>query len=382
MGFFYSGGGERTVINQAKGLEKKGHQVKVYAPIIEEEHFPEPAKEIEFIKISKKIPETAPLKTALKMIESSIRVPVEEFRDRDVLIAHGQPSNWIAYKVAKKLDTPYVAYLHQANRFLHPREIDQKTGWNTDPSLTLLNLLHKNNPMIDKLDKLSITSSKLILTNSNWIRCKILNAYERNSVICYPGVNKEKFTPKNSAPEKMILTTNRHIPQKRIDYLIQCINKITPEQPDIQCIITGDPTSYTETLHKLTSKLGLEKNIKFTGRLTSDQLVSTYQKAYTYGYTSPEEDFGLGPLEAAACKVPAIVWDHAGPRETVINGKTGYRITPYDVNEMAKKHIQLLDDLHLRDKLGENARRHIEKRFTWENHCNRLEQILKKVLAG
>ena len=68
MGFFYSGGGERTVLNQAKGLMKKGHQVKVYAPIIAKDCFPELAKDVELVKISNNIPESAPLKTALKMI--------------------------------------------------------------------------------------------------------------------------------------------------------------------------------------------------------------------------------------------------------------------------------------------------------------------------
>ncbi|MFH1180234.1 MAG: glycosyltransferase family 4 protein [Candidatus Bathyarchaeota archaeon] len=380
MGFFYSGGGERTVLNQAKGLEKKGHQVKVYTPIIEENCFPELRKDIEVIQISNKVPESTPFKTALKMIESSLRVPIKEFRDRDILIAHGQPSNWIAYQVSKKTAIPYISYLHQANRFLHPREIDQKTGWSTDPSLALLNTLHKNNAVISKLDNLSITTSRIILTNSNWIRGKILQAYQKNSVICYPGVDKEKFNPSKKKPENKILTTNRHIPQKRIDYLIKCVKQISVEYPEIECIITGETTSHTRELKEITSKLRLEKNVTFTGKLSSEQLVSTYQSAYTYGYTSQEEDFGLGPLEAAACNVPSIVWDYAGPRETEINGKTGYRIRPYDLDEMAKKHIQLLGDPDLREKLGKNARKHIENRFTWETHCNRLEQVMEKVL--
>ena len=380
MGFFYSGGGERTVLNQAKGLQKNGHQVKVYSPIIEEDCFPEPANDIEFINIARKIPESSPLKTALKMIESSIITPVKPFEDREILIAHGQPSNWIAYRVSKKTKIPYVSYLHQANRFLHPRNIDQKVGWNTDPSLTILNYLHKKNPIVEKLDNLSITTSRNILTNSNWIRLKILQAYQRNSIICYPGVNKDKFKPNHKKPDKTILTTNRHIPQKRIDYLIKCIKLISSEYPDVKCRITGEPTAHTKELIQTVSKLSLKNNVTFTGRLSSEKLISEYQNAYTYGYTSPEEDFGLGPLEAAACGVPSIVWDYAGPRETVINGKTGYRVKPYDVSIMAKKHIQLLGDRKHREKMGKNARKHVENRFTWMQHCSRLEKVLENAL--
>jgi len=381
MGFFYSGGGERTVLNQAKGLMKKGHEVKVYAPIISADCFPELSKDVELVPISNNVPESAPLKTALKMIDSSIQPPCQEFKDRDILIAHGQPSNWIAYKVTKKTGTPYISYLHQANRFLHPRKIDQKTGWKDDPSLAFLNMIHQHNSVIKKLDKISITSSRLILANSNWIRQQIQQAYQKNSVICYPGVDKHKFTPIKKSTRQYILTTNRHIPQKRIDYLLQCIKKIKKKHPTVQCKITGEPTPHTRELKELTTKLHIQENVTFTGKLTSKKLIQTYQNAYTYAYTSPEEDFGLGPLEAGACSIPSIVWDHAGPRETVINGKTGYRVKPYDLDEMTQRHVELLDNPDLREKMGVNAHKHVNEKFTWEHHCERLERVLENIVV-
>lgn len=382
MGFFYSGGGERTVLSQAKGLTKLGHQVKVYAPIIEQDCFPELAKKVELIQLSNGITDKLPLKTAAKMIDTSLRTPSRGFKDRDIIIAHGQPSNWIAYNVSKKTGIPYVSYLHQANRLLHPREIDKKTGWSTDPSLSFLSLLHKNPGLIKRLDSVSIISARVILTNSNWIRRQIQSAYHQNSVICYPGVDHEKFKPRKRTTEPYILTTNRHIPQKRIDYLLYCIKKIKETIPDIKCKITGEPTTHTKELEKLTVKLKITENTNFTGKLTSNQLISAYQNAYTYAYTSPEEDFGLGPVEAAACATPSIVWDHAGPRETVVHQKTGYRIKPYDLNLMAEKHIELLRNKHTRDKMGENARKHVETRFSWRNHCDRVEKVLEKVLEN
>ncbi len=382
MGFFYSGGGERTVLSQAKGLTELGHQVKVYAPIIEQDCFPELAREVELVQLSNGVTDKLPLKTAAKMIDTSLRTPCKAFKDRDILIAHGQPSNWIAYNISRKTGIPYVSYLHQANRLLHPREIDKKTGWNTDPSLVFLNLLHKSPVPIKKLDNLSITYSRIVLTNSNWIRRQIQRAYQLNSVICYPGVDHNKFRPKRRTAQPYILTTNRHIPQKRIDYLLHCIKQVKEKIPDIRCKITGEATNHTTELETLADKLGITENIEFTGKLTSSQLISAYQNAYTYAYTSPEEDFGLGPVEAAACGTPSVVWDHAGPRETVIDGKTGYRVKPYDLWLMAEKHVTLLQDKRLRDKLGQAARKHAESKFTWEIHCNRVEKVLETILEN
>ena len=314
------------------------------------------------------------------MIDSSIQPPTKEFREDEILLAHGQPSNWIAYRVSQKTSKPYVSYLHQANRFLHPREVDRKTGWKIDPSLAFLNLLHKGNSVIKKLDNISIQSSKIILTNSNWIRRQIQRAYHKNSVICYPGVDNIRFMPTAKPSKKYILTTNRHIPQKRIDYLLSCINKIKRKYPEIKCKITGEYTSHTRELKEIQSKLHLEKNVTFTGKLSAEKLISAYQNASIYAYTSPEEDFGLGPLEAAACSIPSIVWNHAGPRETVINGKTGFRIKPYDLEKMTEKHLLLLENPDLRDQMGKNALKHIKSKFTWEHHCDRLEKVLETTL--
>ena len=41
MGFFYNGGGERTVLNEAIGLTERGHQVSVHAPIVTKDCFPD-----------------------------------------------------------------------------------------------------------------------------------------------------------------------------------------------------------------------------------------------------------------------------------------------------------------------------------------------------
>ncbi len=41
MGFFYSGGGERTVLKQARYLGEMGHNVEIYAPVINESCFPD-----------------------------------------------------------------------------------------------------------------------------------------------------------------------------------------------------------------------------------------------------------------------------------------------------------------------------------------------------
>jgi len=125
-------------------------------------------------------------------------------------------------------------------------------------------------------------------------------------------------------------------------------------------------------------RLKITESIIFTDQVSEKKLVDLYRNAYVFTYTSPEEDFGLGPLEAGACGVPSIVWDHAGPRETVIDGETGFRVKPYDVLEMAERHLQLLDKPELRQKMGHQAASHVKERFSWMNHIDIIEKTLEK----
>ncbi len=47
MGFFYSGGGEKLVLREALELRRRGHQVTVYAPIVDRAAcFPELTDEV------------------------------------------------------------------------------------------------------------------------------------------------------------------------------------------------------------------------------------------------------------------------------------------------------------------------------------------------
>ena len=142
------------------------------------------------------------------------------------------------------------------------------------------------------------------------------------------------------------------------------------------CFLTGSYTKYTCQLKEYVSKLNLSKNVIFTNNLKEYDLLNMYRQAYIYAYTSPEEDFGLGPIEAGACGVPSIVWDHAGPRETVVDGETGYRIPPYDIEAMVEKQRMLLDDFALRLRLGDQAHTFVKKHFSWEKHIDKIDTVL------
>ena len=383
MGFFYSGGGERTVLSEALELGERGVDVTVYAPTVNRACFPELMERVKVVEFNRQLPRGIPVRDFLGMTYSSINVPYGKLKHLDLIIAHGQPSNWIAYNIRKRYRIPYISYLHQVNRLLYPRNVDRDKGWNTNRDIMMLEIMHKNTAIMKKLDKVSVKGADRILTNSNWIKTQIKQTYREESVVCYPGVNENQFHPQEDDrpdSERYILSTNRHYPQKRLDYLILMMAEIIKHYPKLPCFITGGFTNYTREVMNLVHKTGLKDNIQFTGIINSMELAQKYRESYLYTYTSPEEDLGLGPLEAASSGVPSVVWDHAGPKETVIDNHTGLRATPYDLSEFVEKHLRLLENKKLRDKLGRNARNHVLEKFTWEKHGNQLMNMISSLI--
>lgn len=382
MGLFYNGGGERTVLNEALGLQARGHEVVIFCPTVTSNCFPELVKKAVVKEICWWISQDTPGRDAIGMFLSSLMSPVlaKNFRKFDIILAHSQPSNWLAYQVKRKYGIPYVGYLHQTNRFLYPRKIDLITGWSSDLNMELLYQLHRMKSLIRRLDAISIKFADQVLVNSEWIRKKVNTCYNLDPEVCYPGVNVLPFQHQSNyddvLKEPFLLSTNRHYPQKGLHLLIKCLKMLVVEYPSIMCFLTGSYTKYTRQLKEYVSKLSLSKNVIFTNNLKEYDLHNLYRQAYIYAYTSPEEDFGLGPIEAGACGVPSIVWDHAGPRETVVDGETGFRVPPYNIEGMVEKQRMLLDDVALRLRLGDQAHKFVKEHFSWEKHIDKIEMIL------
>ena len=389
FGFMYSGGGERTAIYEYLLLKKRGYDVTCFAPAFRPDVcYPELIREIDLKTLLPRVRMKLPLRDFLSMTLSSF-LPLffaRRFSDFDAILCHGQPAIWIGYCIARTLKKKCICYLHQPARFLYPRPVDRMVGWKTKRDFALLDDLVKiTRPFVRACDSISVSHAQRVLVNSRWISSQVKDIYGVDPVVCPPGVDIRKFIPiPNKSNMKVngldikkpfILSTNRHYPQKRLDYLLNTMPSILKEC-DVSLVITGHFTRYTRRLMKMAKDLNIKDEVIFTNTVNETDLVRLYQNADVYAYTSPCEDFGLGPIEAMACGTPAVVWDYAGPTETVVDGSTGFRARPYSIDDFADKTLHLLNDEDLNRKMGRNAVDFVRKNYSWNRHMEILESVL------
>jgi D-inositol-3-phosphate glycosyltransferase len=93
------------------------------------------------------------------------------------------------------------------------------------------------------------------------------------------------------------------------------------------------------------------------------------------------ESFGMVALEAMACGAPVIASDVGGLSFSVSDGFNGYLVPNGDPDALAYKVTLLLKFEGLRNQLGEQARRWVE-RYDWPNIAAEISELYEQVLEG
>lgn len=177
---------------------------------------------------------------------------------------------------------------------------------------------------------------------------------------------------------------------KGLHQVIEALALLKQEFPDILLRIPGSVASrkprwlfeptYITYLKKLIQKYGLENNVEFLGKLSSEEMADYMCKSQVFVMPSVIENESATLREAMALGMP-IVSSFAGDiYETVVHRETGmlYR---YEEYELLAYHIKTLFlDPDLAVQLGQNASEFIRNRYADFHYGKNLCEIYQKVL--
>jgi glycosyltransferase involved in cell wall biosynthesis len=179
----------------------------------------------------------------------------------------------------------------------------------------------------------------------------------------------------NLENKKVINFAARLIEAKGGDQLIRSLALVNKEFPYFLLLVIGKEWVYTEKLKQIADKLGIKNKIIFTGFLKEEELKIAYHSTDISVFPSLcFETFGMGNLEAMACKKPVISSFFGGPSEVVVDGETGYLINPNDVELMAEKILYLLKNSQKAKQFGEEGYLRAKEVFSLDRQ---VEETLK-----
>ncbi len=222
--------------------------------------------------------------------------------------------------------------------------------------------------------------------------------------IFYPRENKTQLRQKYNIPSEpyVLMYSGRINLQKNCQLLLSVLREIR-KQHDAHLVFLGffdnfyipefstqpAPDSYAE-FERLVKLFDLTEHISLIEHQSDPSVLAEVLSTADLGInlsTLINENFGFTQVEMQACGVPVICSDWGGMKDTVIHGKSGFRIdtvlTDYGVRvnfEQALRYIDILiNNTLLRKTMSMNAVQHAEQ-YMFPHFISRFHQIVYDTL--
>lgn len=206
--------------------------------------------------------------------------------------------------------------------------------------------------------------------------CKIFKTKKNKIVkICNPICIEEK-KEEYKVDSNKIITATRFSKEKGLDMLIQVATELKKYNDNWIWDIYGDGKEF-DNIKEMIEKNGLKNHVILKGYC--DNVKEQYKNYAMCVLTSYREGLPVVLLEAKEKNLPIVSFDiNTGPREVVENNVNGFLIEPYNIELMAKKINELLNDKEKRIMFSKNAKKDIEKfdeRKIIEQWCDLLKNL-------
>ena len=207
----------------------------------------------------------------------------------------------------------HINYCHTPMRFLWSDEnyVNQEVPW------VLRWLIKPALFWMKKWDYKGAQRVNRFIANSQEVQKRIQLYYHRTSTVIYAFVDTEFWKP-SLAKSDYFLIVGRLQAHKKNDLIVEVFNELGLP---LRVVGTGRQEKYLTSIAK--------PNVKFLGQLDDYQLREEYGGAKAVIFPQVE-DFGLVPLEAAACGTPTLAYGQGGALETIIPGVTGEFFDSYN----------------------------------------------------
>jgi len=287
----------------------------------------------------------------------------------------------------KRLNIPVIATIH------HPLPIDRQADLEQADGLRQKWRIRRFYSFIRMQAFVSRRLERIITVSQNAAdktRLSFGVPADRLTVV-YNGIdtgiyhNSEQLGGKRDG---LIMVGNTDDRKKGVLYLLQAMQLL--REDGVKLTIVDDAerhSSYADDVGPLPSygshlvnKLDLDGIVRFTGRLTRQELAQHYSAARIAIVPSLYEGFGLPAAEAMACGTPVIASTGGALPEVV--GDAGMLVPPGSARALADAIRQLLHDEQAQLRMSEAGRARVEAKFDWQQAARQTLAVYREALTS
>lgn len=274
-----------------------------------------------------------------------------------------------AILAARSMKRPIASYIHSVEWELVPKALAraQLRGPLVAGTKTIVRLLYNQCTML-------IVPSENIAEQFSWQRIRTQKR------VAHLGVDTAKFTPIASSKERreqlglpkdafIIGFHGRIAHEKNLLTLLRGFKRFA--HPKKHLLIVGDGVA------EIRSRLSRHKDVTVAG--IQDNVVPWLQAMDVYVMPSFTETTSLAVLEAMACGLPVVSSKVGFIKYYIIDEQNGMFFDHHNGFDLARKLSRISKDPDLQNRMGQNARRTIEKSFRWEHTAESIRKALDEI---
>ena len=217
------------------------------------------------------------------------------------------------------------------------------------------------------IDKSNVKKADTIICNSKYSQGSMSKIYGRKCEVVYPGVDTRYFRPCNNKGDTILCVGGINTVKDQL-FLVDALKPILDTY---KLVLVGQ--GKREYIDKLRKAGGNSNNLVIIPNITDRKLKTLYCRSLVTCISAHNEPFGLSSIESQSCGTPVVSIYEGGPRETIINGRTGY-FSKRDAGGYRDKVLLAIKNHH---KMGKSARNNIIKKWSWSFTLKKLDTYFK-----
>jgi glycosyltransferase involved in cell wall biosynthesis len=226
-------------------------------------------------------------------------------------------------------------------------------------------------------------AAKIIVVSEDMRNALLQLGISADKIVNNPyGVELENFQTTLPAQNKnQLISVGRLTGKKAPQLVIKSFALVKEKIKDATLLMIGGGELLKECA-ELIQELNLQDSVKLAGVKTPEEISAHLKESKIFVQHSLRTASGDSEgtpntiLEASATGLPIVSTKHAGIREAVVDGQTGYLVEEGEYEIMAQKIIDLLGNPELVASMGAAARKHMEQHYEMSFRIQSLKNIL------
>jgi glycosyltransferase involved in cell wall biosynthesis len=294
--------------------------------------------------------------------------------DYDVINPHFAPSHWIRH-----MNERVLWYCHTPLRDV----------WDLYQYRLGLKKLHQKPvhilgaKVVRRLDRGVVKDIESILANSENTRSRLIKYFGRDDArVLNGGVEYERY--KNNGDDSFFFYPSRMSPNKQQDFAVEAFVRFKRMMGErgakyrlVLCGVVSLDRFYKDYYEKVQRLAARAQGVEILTQVSDEKLLDLYSRCTAVLYPPINEDYGLVPLEAMASGKPVIARNEGGPRETVVEDRTGFLVN--DAEHMARKMLYIAEHPSEAREMGEAGIKRIRTHYNWDRFFEVFEKELDAV---